>query len=270
MQPPCRFHPGQYVDARATRYATNQRRSYYCDREGCGTVTPTKRLLVAHLAECPFELLSCPNCASPILRKDLEKHMTVCPKVMLPCPNQCGALMPRGEMASHIVDCPLQPCPCENLGCNEVPVRQDARKHSMSCPYGTHHCAWKCVYTCLRWAWEAEGHSSICPMQPVQCGLGCNAQVPRRHLNQHYRAECPASLLSCWRCGCKVRRKDFVEHDRSCLLRLVFDGWWRSTSSQCTLCGEYVFGRAPLSSDELTPMQRHQSQSLQDFKRQKN
>lgn len=71
---------------------------------------------------CIFGIEFCPNspCIEQYSRKWSQQHDAICPEKILPCTRQCGEIMPRKNMETHVSqECILRPvfCPYNCIGC---------------------------------------------------------------------------------------------------------------------------------------------------------
>lgn len=180
----------------------------------------------------------------------LTEHAQACEHVPRPCPSECGAALPRREMAVHLAhECPSRLVAC-HLGCGEQ-IRasesdgmklhykegdgghmQTCRKVQEECGCGTFvvrdkmdvHRQTQCVRRmitcsdgcgCRFRAMDADWHRASCTHAVVQCDWRCGAGVVRREMAGH-KACCPQVFLRCPGCRQRVQRRDAKAHWASC------------------------------------------------------
>lgn len=78
--------------------------------------------LAAHLPQCQFRTVHCPNegCDDQFSACNLEIHDAVCPFKMLPCEQNCAEILMRRYMDRHCITvCPMKhvSCPFSSVGC---------------------------------------------------------------------------------------------------------------------------------------------------------
>lgn len=125
---------------------------------GCNSVVDLM-YIEHHTQACSFQPVMCPNeCSATVLQKELEQHLTsqcvlrvtkcalceqpftfnqeqlhllTCIRVTVMC-EMCGAMMPRGEVASHTTEsCPrvVVACTFAEHGCHHKMTRSDLDQH---------------------------------------------------------------------------------------------------------------------------------------------
>lgn len=243
----CRFHPGVFCEARAARYASNQRKTVHCANKGCGYVALSRPELARHGAVCPVYEYACEHCNALLLRRNGAAHRDECRRLPLPCRcgAGCGREVPREEMAHHRdYFCPAQPTPCRHAGCDATPPRVLLAAHEAACGQALAFCARECgaCEPCGAWPGQAA-HDVSCPNLPLAC-LGCGGHQPRCWMERHLTLECPATVLRCRRCLMLTPRAGLARHDRVCLLKAVTEAWAEAVAGRQLACPHHSSANA--------------------------
>ena len=129
---------------------------------------------------------------------DVDSHLTSsCPRVLLPCPNDCGELINRESIPSHLAEsCTRRSAFCAY--CNtEGPLDFITDEHHKVCPKVLLSCPNRCpTGKVLRD--ELQGHLEECPLQSVQCEFncfGCEEVLERKGLDSHMSSAQTRHLL---------------------------------------------------------------------------
>lgn len=231
----CRFHPGSFCEARAVRYASNQRKTVHCPSRGCGYAALSNAELATHAKVCPCFEFECEHgCGARLLRRSAAAHLAECDLLPLPCScgDGCGREVPRQEMLAHRdYYCPAQPVPCRHAGCDAMPPRAELTAHEAACPHTLVFCVRDCGACAPAGQWKGQGaHDVSCPELPLRCA-GCGGHQPRRRMERHVTVECPATLLRCARCLMHTPRARHHVHERGCLMKSVMAAWRASVIS---------------------------------------
>lgn len=90
--------------------------------------------LAAHLPQCRFRTVHCPNegCDDQFSAGNSEIHDAVCPFKMLPCEQNCSDILMRRDMDRHCITvCPMKHinCPFSSVGCESSIPRSMLEQH---------------------------------------------------------------------------------------------------------------------------------------------
>ncbi|KAL8104603.1 uncharacterized protein LOC141678101 isoform X2 [Apium graveolens] len=90
--------------------------------------------LAAHLSQCRFRTVQCPNegCDDQFSAGNSEIHDAVCPFKMLPCEQNCSDILMRRDMDRHCITvCPMKQvnCPFSSVGCESSIPRSMLEQH---------------------------------------------------------------------------------------------------------------------------------------------
>ena len=90
-----------------------------CPFDGCESIFPREDIS-EHIKECDCKSISCEHCSIMINLKTLIYHYEVCPKIEINCPFDCGVIIKRESLDSHLISCENKPidCPLFQFGCN--------------------------------------------------------------------------------------------------------------------------------------------------------
>ncbi|GFR70022.1 TNF receptor-associated factor 6 protein [Elysia marginata] len=123
---------------------------------------------VAHLQDCQFTLIPCPNkCGSILPRRDINKHVEKhCGLRIVMC-TCCGANIHAQLAQEHIIVCPKVPVKCEH--CPQEMTRDMLNHHLQT---------------------ACENVTVLCPFYP----LGCGSSLKRRNENKHLMEDGPNHL----------------------------------------------------------------------------
>uniref|UniRef100_A0A1X7V5S3 RING-type E3 ubiquitin transferase n=1 Tax=Amphimedon queenslandica TaxID=400682 RepID=A0A1X7V5S3_AMPQE len=119
----------------------------------------------------------------------IDTHLNSCPYQQVPCTNECGAMVRRGELKTHLTD--------------------KCHKRIAHCQYCKKEGPWKLIVS--------ESHHDKCPDVPIQCSNeGCNEKIPRRSLASHNET-CPKAIIPCEYntvgCNKKMKREEQEKHN---------------------------------------------------------
>ena len=120
---------------------------------------------------------------------DVKSHVDIdCQFVDMPCPSNCGMILKRQCIQSHLAkDCP---CHCQYCGYTghkmEIAIRH--KKHCSQYPM-------PCPNDCEVGVVPSVGmaaHRKVCPLEIITCEyleIGCNVRLPRRDIENHNNTE---------------------------------------------------------------------------------
>ena len=102
-----------------------------CPSEGC--CLPIRRKDVDK-ARCRHRIISCKDCKSYCMEKDLDNHLTTCPLAKANCPD-CSKMLLRSELQSHIETCPQAKLTClaAPYGCDFSSRKSLLEEHTKTC-----------------------------------------------------------------------------------------------------------------------------------------
>ena len=139
-----------------------------------------------------------------------------CQFVDVNCPNNCGESHQRRYLANHLSDlCPKRPFTCKycqfkatyELVCNDHYLK--CIKYPVPCPN-------KCEIGTVERG-NLEQHVSECPLQVVECHLGCSERMRREGLPKHVKV-CPKRPFTCKYCRFKAMYEQVCnEHYPKCI-----------------------------------------------------
>ncbi|XP_064385183.1 TNF receptor-associated factor 4-like [Halichondria panicea] len=100
----------------------------------CGNQRQRRYIQVHQIKDCPKRSFSCEHCHDYKSTYDdvTNNHWPVCGSFPVPCPNQCGSIIQRQNIDSHVADeCPLTTINCDfhHVGCAVKLPRQDMPEH---------------------------------------------------------------------------------------------------------------------------------------------
>ena len=196
----------------------------------CGESHQTHHLAI-HLSDlCPKRPFTCKYCQFKATYEQVcNDHYPKCVKYPVPCPNNCEiGTVERDNLEQHESECPLQVVEC-HLGCSERMKREGLPKHVKECPkrpFTCKYCQFKATYEqvcndhypkCVKYPvpcpnnceigtverGNLEQHESECPLQVVECHLGCSERMKREGLPKHVK-ECPKRPFTCKYCQFKA------------------------------------------------------------------
>ncbi|XP_052073871.1 TNF receptor-associated factor 4-like isoform X1 [Mytilus californianus] len=185
-----------YPDEELTSEVMNSLTRCRYVKEGCRWVDKLQNLQ-AHLDQCRFEAISCPNkCSAFLSRLDLDDHLDyTCPKRFVQC-EHCNQQFP-GELfeKQHSGNCPYEVTWCENK-CGAKLERRFIVNHSKN---ECHKRTVPCKYCNRDFVAETlQTHQYQCPRFPVACPNRCDpTKIPREDLDVHVLAVCPSATISC-------------------------------------------------------------------------
>lgn len=163
----------------------------------------------------PLKLVGETRPAPKIICNQLDNLPVRCPN----SPRGCDRVVARALIENHVIRyCDRTLVPCPHPSCDKTVVRKDAGK-------GCLHYDVKCEY-CeqVRQMADLEDHqNSECPNRMAECKL-CGAEYIRHKQEEHLK-ECPETSTPCefapFGCAQHVRRKQLVEHVRTCAYQVV-------------------------------------------------
>ena len=131
-----------------------------------------------------------------------KRHLdTHCQYVDVKCSNRCGEIFQRRHLAKHLLElCPKRPSTCEYCGFKAT--YEDMNKHYPDCIKYPVPCPNKCEVGTVERG-NLEQHMSECPLQLVECHLGCSERIKREGLPQHVGV-CPKRPFTCKYCQFKA------------------------------------------------------------------
>ncbi|XP_071180223.1 TNF receptor-associated factor 4-like isoform X2 [Mytilus edulis] len=185
-----------YPDEELTSEVMNSLTRCRYVKEGCRWVDKLQNLQ-AHLDQCRFEAISCPNkCSAFLSRLDLDDHLDyTCPKRFVQC-EHCNQQFP-GELfeKQHSGNCPYEVTWCENK-CGAKLERRFIINHSKN---ECHKRTVPCKYCSRDFVAETlQTHQYQCPRFPVACPNRCDpTKIPREDLDVHVLAVCPSATINC-------------------------------------------------------------------------
>ncbi|XP_071159830.1 TNF receptor-associated factor 3-like [Mytilus edulis] len=103
--------------------------------EGCQETLSFKDLTDHITNHCLYSLVSCPDCQTPVMRKDLQNHQNDCTRFPISCKFHCDVgVLPREEMKVHENACPkkLTKCPYSSAGCAFEGKENEIQDHEKS------------------------------------------------------------------------------------------------------------------------------------------
>ncbi|XP_065674876.1 TNF receptor-associated factor 5-like isoform X1 [Hydra vulgaris] len=103
-----------------------------CPNGQCSTSLLRKELTDHIKINCIYRFINCQHCNQKILFCEKQNHMETCRCLPLYCVNQCGMVILRKEMSSHITDsCASTIVPCQYfyIGCNFKGMRKEQDTH---------------------------------------------------------------------------------------------------------------------------------------------
>ncbi|XP_065902114.1 TNF receptor-associated factor 4-like [Dysidea avara] len=187
-----------------------------CSNE-CGKMLQ-RQYLTSHIeTECPNRKIDCQYCHITGEHHFIEgEHKEQCPKVHLSCPNQCevGSVL-REDIEAHRKECPLEEVECL-IECGMVLQRQYLASHvETECPRRETDCP-HCQITAEHW-FINEKHVEECPKLPLSCPNNCEVGSVSREEMEAHRKECPLEMVQCeyHNVGCEERmmRKRKKNHE---------------------------------------------------------
>ncbi|XP_011405862.1 PREDICTED: TNF receptor-associated factor 5-like [Amphimedon queenslandica] len=121
--------------------------------------------------------------------KDIDTHLNSCTYHLVPCTNECGAMIRRSSLKTHLTDTCLE--------------------RIVKCQY----CKQRGTYQQI----TSSSHFDECPDLPIQCSNeGCNEKILRRSLASHNET-CPKAIIPCEYntigCNKKMKRKEQEKHN---------------------------------------------------------
>ncbi|KAI6650878.1 TNF receptor-associated factor 4 [Oopsacas minuta] len=157
-----------------------------CSKEDKGNPLSPDRDVVAQLqANCPLKER---GCVWQGILTELEGHLEICPCYKVECDNDCGCIVERGELTSHLEnECSLRKVCCEF--CNEFYSFGDDNIHELNCLEALVHCPLACEEWIQRG--RLQDHvNDICVNLNVGCpfiSYGCceNVKVLRKDVDTH-------------------------------------------------------------------------------------
>ena len=146
------------------------------------------------------------------------------------CPTQgCGALVPRGEMATHQQFVCLQSCPnskpkAEGSDGGEKDTCQVRLSRNDLIDHLKYHCKLRRTH-CPNASCEVStafnrmpAHLEICPYSPVSCPLQCGAPALTRQSLDTHKRDCPKEPVPCiyapLGCSHVAPRDQMAQHER--------------------------------------------------------
>ena len=120
---------------------------------------------------------------------DINRHIdNDCQFVDLPCPSNCGMILKRQRIKSHLAkDCP---CHCQYCGFTGRKM-EIATRHKKYCFQYPLPCPNGCELGVVPSAGMAD-HKRVCPLEIITCEyqeIGCTVRFPRRDLEKHDTTE---------------------------------------------------------------------------------
>ena len=108
--------------------------SKYCTNS-CGESVMRKDMDDHVNKQCSRRSVYCEHCSSEVKFDELQDHYKVCPMYPVECPYDCGEILARHQMDSHVDrqgSCPNTPFDCDfkNSGCQFQGKRSDLLKHT--------------------------------------------------------------------------------------------------------------------------------------------
>ena len=130
--------------------------------------------------------------------RDLECHLkNSCPNVLLTCSNQCGCILQRAELQSHL----NEDCCYRIISCQYCEVHGTfefiTNRHSDECPVMPVDCPNKCKCPPILRK-DLADHAKVCPLERVKCPfdvIGCEVVTCRADLLQHLEIDRDVHLL---------------------------------------------------------------------------
>ena len=137
---------------------------------------------------------------------ELDTHVDTrngsCQFVDVNCPNNCGESHQRCHLANHLSDlCPKRPFTCKYCQFKAA-YEQVCNDHYPKCIKYPVPCPNKCEIGTVERG-NLEQHVSECPLQVVECHLGCSERMKREGLPKHVRV-CPKRPFTCKYCEFKA------------------------------------------------------------------
>ena len=105
-----------------------------CPNDGC-TIKVIRQDLQIHLENCNYRLVKCDYCQKDACLKRLSLHYDECLKYPLDCIQNCGKMIERNEMDSHLkffCDNTMSNCPYSKFGCKTVFMKKFHKEHLTS------------------------------------------------------------------------------------------------------------------------------------------
>lgn len=123
--------------------------------------------------------------------RQLEAHINDCPYLEITCPNACGVKLLNKDVTTHMVECPKRPLPCQH--CNEMVTCSELTKHQLLlCMKFPVNCV-VCGETGILRE-DIPKHVNLitgdCPLVTVTCKyqhVGCIFQDRRKNMPAHLR-----------------------------------------------------------------------------------
>ena len=198
--------------------------SVFCPN-GCGVELLRGELAHHTSNQCSRRPRQCHKCTNLVLYDDREAHRESCPAEQVPCPSQCGAILQRRHIKSHLEkDCPQRMINCRQCGAEIVCCKQ--HQHSaQECPRFEIECASEISCGCFIPRCEMATHvKNHCENRVAPCML-CGEEVLWRNMENHRKEVCPEEVVSCPHAvlsGCVVRlkRKDMPAHAKDATIHL--------------------------------------------------
>ena len=118
------------------------------------------------------------------------------------CPNNCGESHQRHHLVIHLSDlCQKRPFTCKYCQFKAT-YEQVCNDHYPKCVKYPVPCPNNCEIGTVERG-NVEQHESECPLQVVECHLGCSERMKREGLPKHVR-ECPKRPFTCKYCQFKA------------------------------------------------------------------
>ena len=172
--PLCKHEEFMSIPNKGLERVLNQRKVYCTHKKSGCEWTGELRQLDSHLNDLSSSLKGTSLSATSPGSKDHPSSLDMtdpllkgCRFIEVRCRN-CPAIVPRGQMKTHLDVCPNKPVKC---------------KYCKS-------------YTATPKELE-EQHHPVCPKFPVACPNKCGAEIHRKNVAKHVDTACPLSKLQC-------------------------------------------------------------------------
>ena len=119
---------------------------------------------------------------------DINNHLSnVCQFAELKCPNECGKMIERRYLTSHVeTECPRRKVNCRY--CHDTGEHQFIEgQHKEKCPKLPLPCPNKCEVGSVPRE-DMEAHRKECPLEMIQCeyhNVGCEVRIAREDIAKH-------------------------------------------------------------------------------------
>jgi ankyrin repeat protein len=191
---------------------------------GCGKILFAHEK-TAHLAECVYRIVPCPNNCSrtDLLFKEIPEHCSLyCEYRKIPC-EQCHEDVELGQLKMHQAEeCNYRKVACP-LKCDKVVIFCEVNDHlKTKCAHRKVPCTLFCSES-VRECDMIHHISHDCRNRRVTCPNKCHHPIIAFQLEMHLSSQCPQRMVECPQChDSTVLSKDYDYHVKElCGYRLI-------------------------------------------------